>query len=294
MADTDLARKLALTWSKPANPPRAVRHKQDNLFGIVFEDGFRATLEFAPAHMCRELDARMRWIEALADTGFACPWPQRTVSGDFLAEDKPQSVVAFMMQETGGSPIPAQNDPAQLLHVYEELATLLADFHLSGDTISPTELSRENCELNHLGEKTGSDPAKDGFPEETHRAVEILKDQISTPNRVTNRFSARKVICQDGTYFINDFNDLKIGKQHEDLACLLIDGKEPSDLAARFEAICEGYEIGGISLNQADRMAILSQALMMESKKRNPDLRNIRTEVAGNSPVMELFRHHCM
>jgi hypothetical protein len=294
LVDTETVRTLALTFGKPANPPMEIRVKRENQFGVTFENGFRATLEFAPSEMAGQLDARMRWIEALADTGFACPWPQRTISGEFLAS-APHAMVAFMMQDTEGRPVNLKLNPVEQLAVYEELGTLLADFHLSADTVSLAELPGTNSGIIHANnvQKTEDVPTGENRPELTS-AIEILSERRPHPDCAINEFSISKVVRQDGMYILNDFNTLRIGKRHVDLACLLIDGKGPAELSDRFDAVCSGYEIGGISLNHDDRLTILSHAIVLKSKKPHEQNGFRGIEESQENKLLELFRRYCM
>ncbi|MEV8466104.1 phosphotransferase [Fluviibacterium sp. DFM31] len=261
MYDAVFAQDVAAAWQVDTQAPRVTSPGSGRIFEIRLTPRLSARLKFYPKAQAERVAARARWQEALADTGFACPWPQRTRSGDLVVHLKQAPSVAVMEQAIHGHPVQIPENRDAALATYGDLAALLADFHLSAESIDPLPFpARSNPDRNfdpnaaiaHFESKGQTEIA-----ELLSRLSGALTKSCDESRVCLGKLELSETLEADHTLYLTDMDTAGTGDRLRDLSRLLTLEKDPDRLESVFEAICRSYESGGILLKESDKAAIL-------------------------------------
>lgn len=262
------ARAAAPLWGTPQGAPRLVHIRENAVFDVMLENRLRVALRVhrgghraAPA-----VEDELRWMEALADAGFACPWPQRTRDGALTLRLEDGTLVSCL-QWVAGTHLADAPDHGDAGTLYRRLGALLADFHLTSDAVAPPRLARpawdmaafchpqaprwgaywENpCLAPHERDLllTTRDVARERFARLDHAPFGLIHGDVLADN----------VLLSGGELFLIDFDDGGEGYRAYDLATALIAHAGSSSEARLRDAILAGYDAAGGSLgNDIDR-----------------------------------------
>ncbi len=259
--DEDLigqAARAARAWGGLRGAPRLVHARENAVFDLRLEDGRRAALRlhrggYRAAGAIRD---ELRLCEALADAGFACPWPLRTTAGAFIAAE-PGTPVASMVQWIDAPTLAGVESPEARLSVYRSLGRLLADLHLTADAVAPDDLERPAWDVAGLCSPEAplwgrfwENPALSGDEAALLRrardAAAARLGEIGTRGMglIHADVLLENVLVQNRQLYLIDFDDCGWGYRGYDLATALIQHHGSPELPALTEALVEGYLAG--------------------------------------------------
>lgn len=247
------AMHAAAGWGQPARAPRLVAQRENAVFDVTLADGRRIALRLHRQgyQSAARVDAELRWLEALADAGFACPWPQRTRSGALT--DGRAGVTASALQWIDAPPLSDRSAPPGP-DLMRDIGALLADLHLTSDAVAPRNLARPDwradafCSADApLWGRFWDNPALSRPEAGLLRAARnAARDRLAAiPVDQTGLIHAdvlaENVLAAPGQLYLIDFDDGGIGYRLYDLATALIQHCDAPALADLSAALCEGY-----------------------------------------------------
>lgn len=278
MPDLALAQRTASAWGAVAGPliPRGDGRRSG--FEVRFADGRIALMSFHDSDQKPGLPDRMQWIEALADTGFACPWPQRTIDKLLVVDLGTGAQAATMMQKLPGQvpELPQATDARQSL--FFGLGEFLADFHLSADAVDGDKLGPARAGLTGSGEvlerHCRMHPQFPSLsPERKNAVLDVVKLMASTEHQgsdgsgtIHGDFSLRRVLLDNGQFYLTGFGKAGYGHRMCDLAFALLDIWHAPDFPILRAALLSGYCEGG-GMVYADTESALDISLAGEALK---------------------------
>lgn len=225
------------------------------MFEVLYDRGRRVALRLHPegAAGLQAAIAEQRWTESLADTGFACPWPQRTLDGA-LVPDLPEGIVASAVQwiEAPRLSEMLRRDPSGYGARFRAIGELLADLHLTSDAVAPPDLDLPDRSLAPLC-RTLSDPegaVRGGFTaaeaETVAAACRLALPRLATlpedwSGLIHGAIGPKRFLVDRGQLYLTGFQRGGRGLRLQDLARALLpvagDADEPSCRAA----LLDGY-----------------------------------------------------
>jgi Ser/Thr protein kinase RdoA (MazF antagonist) len=259
----DLAARAVAVWGVPAAPPVLVQARENAVFDVRLTDGRRVALRLHRAgYQGRDrVASELRWMESLADTGFPCPWPQRSINNALC--DDCTGVVASALQwidapsiaARGTASAPTTGEQAVL---YNAIGGLLADLHLTSDAVAPLDLDRPAW---LVGAFCDTDkPIWGRFWENPALSTSDSRLLIAARDAAQGRLAAipaaqiglihadvlRENVLQDGAQlYLIDFDDGGTGYRMYDLATALIQHCDAPNFADLRAAVLDGYGAGG-------------------------------------------------
>jgi len=262
------ARAAAPHWGTPASAPNLVHIRENAVFGVTLENRLRVALRVHRSgyQAARAVEDELRWMEALADAGFACPWPQRSRDGA-LALRLEDGTLVSCLQWIAGTRLADAAAQEEAGMTYRQLGALLADFHLTSDAVAPPRLERPAWDVEAFCHPqsprwgpfwnnpsleprereiliTARDVARERFGLLEHAPFGLIHGDVLADN----------VLVSGGNLFLIDFDDGGRGYRAYDLATALIAHAGSSSEARLRDAIVEGYDAAGGSLgNDIDR-----------------------------------------
>lgn len=262
MTDLDrLAAAAGASWGGFGQTPAPVAARENAVYRTALSDRTPVALRLhRPGYQDDAAIAdELALCEALADAGFACPWPYRTTRGEFVGTLPGGAHRASVLQWIDGRPlatVPEKDMP--LADRYAALGALLADFHLTADAVAPSLQARPGWDAARL---TGAgcawgDPVADPALTDDDRTVLLAgRDeararlaQIGEAGRgpIHGDALADNVLLQGDVLYLIDFDDCGPGFRLYDLATALISlvGRPGFDTATA--ALLDGYlDAGG-------------------------------------------------
>lgn len=261
---TALAASAARAWGSLAAAPRLVQSRENIVFELRLGDGRHSALRLhRPGYRSREaIRSELAITEALADTGFACPWPHRTTDGDFLHDPGPDLPLASLVQWIDGKPIggqthPFHGTPGDQIELYRQLGILLADLHLTADATAPRDHSRTPWDIQALCSPT--QPIWGRYWENPALSAENATLLQTARDLAAKRLSKipqtqcglihgdvlqENVLFTDNQLYLIDFDDCGTGYRLYDLATALIQHQASPYLGAIQDALIDGYIAG--------------------------------------------------
>ncbi|MCA8883960.1 MAG: phosphotransferase [Rhodobacteraceae bacterium] len=261
MADPAIAAQAAYAWGLPSGPPRAISGAGDRSFAVSYRDGRDAILQFHDQSTGDRLSARMKWIEALADTGFACPWPQRTLDGALLLTLDTGDAAVTLMQKVPGTVPELPQAAAERQALYFALGEFLADFHLSADAVDCDDLGdAEHASLGsaeEIADKCRTSAQFDQLaPEKQDAILQVLDIAGSAPpaaasdcGAIHGDFTRDRILRERGQLYLTGFTKAGHGARILDLALVLQDACDAPDFPLLRTSLLAGYCDGGGLLN---------------------------------------------
>ncbi|PWR02827.1 homoserine kinase [Meridianimarinicoccus roseus] len=263
------ALRAAQAWGRPTRAPRLVQRRENAVFDVTLDDGRRIALRLHRAgyHGGTGVTSELRWMESLADAGFACPWPQRTASGALT--DEAAGVTASALQWLTAAPVgagdalpdPRLGPPTEVLHA---IGALLADLHLTSDAVAPQDLARPDwrapafcCPNAPIWGRFWDNPALSPADAALLCAArDVARDRLAAiPAAQTGLIHAdvlqENVLAGDGVFYLIDFDDGGTGYRVYDLATALIQHADAPALTDLRAALTEGYAAAGGPLPRA-------------------------------------------
>jgi Ser/Thr protein kinase RdoA (MazF antagonist) len=253
----------AAAWGVLTRPPELIHARENIVFRVSFEDGRCCALrQHRPGYQtAASVHAELRLMETLADAGFACPWPQRTLSGA-LVSDSPERSLSSMVQWLDGAPLAGDGtvvsgDVGARQDVYRKLGGLLADLHLTADAVAPPDLPRHAWDVDAF---CGPDPLWGRYWENpaltppevdllllARAAVRVRLDNLPPEQSglIHGDVLQDNVLNVAGTLYLIDFDDCGSGPRLYDLATALIQHVDSPIFAELRQALIDGYLAGG-------------------------------------------------
>lgn len=264
MADalTGMATAAAAAWGRLAAAPVLVQNRENAVFRLRFDDGRDCALRLhRSGYQSPEgAAAELRLMEALADAGFACPWPQRTRDGALMAGGAGARLVS-VIQWIDAAPIGAGDRAldgrvADHQDTYRRLGMLLADLHLTADAVAPHDLRRPSWDAEAF---CGPEPRWGRFWE--HPALTAPEIDLLLVARTTARLRLESlppeqwgvihadvlqenVLDANGQLYLIDFDDCGFGPRLYDLATALIQHVDAPVYSELRDALVAGYLAG--------------------------------------------------
>jgi Ser/Thr protein kinase RdoA (MazF antagonist) len=235
-------------WGAPSAHPQRVAERENLVYRVRLTDGREAALRLhRPGYQSTDaIEAELTWTEALADAGFPCPRPFRTLTGALLGEpggDRLASMVAWIEA--------APMDPSTVN--FRRLGHLLAGLHAVTDRLALPSLPRpawdvvaflseaprwgrfwQNESLN-AQEQTlllaARDAARAALAARGAGDVGLIHADVLAEN-----------LLDDGDrLWLIDFDDAGYGDRMYDLGTALVGHWNRPDLPALTDALLDGY-----------------------------------------------------
>ncbi|QDY69946.1 phosphotransferase enzyme family protein [Qingshengfaniella alkalisoli] len=307
----DRAARAAEAWGGLATPPRLIVNRENAVFDVTLASGQRAALRLhRPGYQSPEtIISELRWTEALADAGFPCPWPQRTVDGGFIHTPDDGGPIASVVLWVPGEEIGAMGEQFggtadEQTGLYRRLGGLLADLHLTSDSTAPTDLTRHAWDIDAFCSDT---PLWGRFwenPSLTPKESQfLLTARDDARDRLTKRGTdgyglihadvLQENVLRDGRQlYLIDFDDGGFGYRLYDLGTALIQHEGQPNFDALKAAMIDGYRAEGGTLTDDDAAEIdlfvmlrglastgwvMSRAAPDDTKQRTYAERGLRT-----------------
>ncbi len=265
MYDAAFAQDVATAWQVETQAPQVTSSGSGRVFEIRLTPRLSARLKFYPKAQAERVAARARWQEALADTGFACPWPQRTRSGDLVVHLKQTPSVAVMEQAIQGQPVQIPEDPDAALKTYGKLAALLADFHLTAESIAPLPFPVKPDPDRQYNPDAAIAYFEDLGQTEVAQLLCRIAGELQNASDDTNvrlgNLNLSETLDSHDTLYLTDMDAAGTGDPIRDLSQILALENDPDRLGPVFEVLCQSYESGGILLKDRDKVSILCGAI---------------------------------
>lgn len=249
-------------WGGLADNPELIRDRENIVFRAQLLRGTQVALRLhRPGYQTAEaIRSEQRWTESLADTGFACPWPERTEDKDFIFDPKDGRPIVSVVRWVPGVPIgetgvPYRGDAARQNAVYRQLGALLADLHLTADATSPPDLERRAWNRSAFCDPEApiwgrywENPALDHVQSNLLCAARDLAcERLSAiPSEQTGLIHAdvlQENVLQDGKQmYLIDFGESGVGYRLYDLATALIQHVETPVYTELRQSLLKGYQ----------------------------------------------------
>ena len=253
----------AEAWGVLVGTPRLIQNRENAVFEVHLRDGRHAALRLhRPGYQTRKaIRDELRITEALADAGFACPWPHRTLSNDFVHASGAEAPLASLVQWIDGAPIGAMDrtfdgSPAGHITLYRRLGELIADLHLTADAVAPQDIARPVWTRAAF---CGDPPLWGRFwknPALASDEAALLLEARDVAARHIETFAVEDIglihadllqenILQSGNQlYLIDFDDCGTGFRQYDLATALIQHAERPNFVDLQDALVDGYRAG--------------------------------------------------
>lgn len=247
-----LAEAAAPHWGGFSGKPVPVALRENAVFRARLSEGPEVALRLhRDGYQSDEAVAEeLAIVEALADAGFACPWPWRTRTGDFVARLRDDRTRASVTQWIG-APSLAETPPDP--ERFSEIGALLADLHLTADAMAPQMAQRpawDTAALTGTGGPWG-DPSADPDLTDAERKLMAVsraaaRDRLATlPGPESGLIHgdplAENILAGPDGLCLIDFDDCGPGFRLYDLASALIATAGTPDHAAAAKALTAGY-----------------------------------------------------
>lgn len=282
-AATDTATAAARAWGGATSPPRLILNRENAVFEVRFASGWHGALRLHRQgyQSADAIRSELRWTETLADAGFACPWPLRTLDGA-LIHTVPDGPVASVVQWIDAAPIGAMGQPfagtmAEQTSVYHRLGALLADLHLTADQTAPDDLIRPAwdaralcCTESPLWGRFWANPALSAADTAllcaARDAAHARLIEIGTlgTGLIHADVLQENVLHKGRQLFLIDFDDSGHGYRLYDLATAVIQHEGTPAYVPLTDALWEGYQDEGGPL-PADARADLAMFVMLRA-----------------------------
>ncbi|MEM8957004.1 MAG: phosphotransferase [Pseudomonadota bacterium] len=266
------ASTAAEAWGGAEGTPRLVLNRENAVLDVRLRSGWRGALRLhRPGYQTREaIRSELRWMESLADAGFACPWPLRTQDEDFIYHTQTGQVVS-MLQWLDAAPIgPVERTCASAADtrtaLYGDLGALLADLHLTADLTAPRDLIRPSwdaralcCSEAPLWGRFWTHPALDQDEADLLRAARdaarnrLMELGTDGTGLIHADVLQENVLRKDHQLYLIDFDDCGHGYRHYDLATALIQHVDSPEYEALTSALWTGYVDAGGPLPDSAR-----------------------------------------
>ena len=235
-------------WGAPSFHPDLVAERENRVYRVRLTDGRDAALRLhRPGYQSAEaIEAELTWTEALADAGFPCPRPFRTLTGALLGEpggDRLASMVAWIEAAPMG--------PSTVN--FRRLGHLLAGLHAVTDTFALPPLARPAWD----GDAFLSDSPRWGCfwqnesltgPEQTlllatrDAARAALAARVSADVGLIHADVLAENLLDDGArLWLIDFDDAGYGDRMYDLGTALVGHWDRTDISTLTDALLDGY-----------------------------------------------------
>jgi Ser/Thr protein kinase RdoA (MazF antagonist) len=271
MIDADaiaFATRAAEAWGQIDGEPRMIANRENAVFDLRFADGARAALRLHREGYQSEaaITSEMRLTEALADAGFACPWPMRTRSDEFVHRPEGGPLVSVITwvegKALGAAGTRFNGRPQEQVRLYGLLGALLADLHQTADSVAPLDLDRPKWDADafcsdapHWG-RYWENPALS-----RDDAALLLTARDAARERLAGRHDLglihadvlqENVLRQGQHLFLIDFDDCGFGFRPYDLGTALVQHVETPAYEPLKEALIDGYLQAGGALAEED------------------------------------------
>jgi len=248
----------AAAFGRLAAPPDLVAWRENAVFSARLDDGRRVALRLhRPGYQSpAAIEEELRWTEALADAGFACPWPQRTRDGALLVEGGRGAV--SVVQWIEGRPFAAAGTAPPAPERFHALGALIADLHLTCDAVAPPLVARPVwdaaafCDPQApLWGRYWDNPALSAAERDLLCAArrEAAVRLAALPGQAWGPIHADilgdNVLEADGLMHLIDFDDGGPGFRQYDLATALVAHAEAPAYADLRAALVAGYAAAG-------------------------------------------------
>ncbi|MEM1360898.1 MAG: phosphotransferase [Pseudomonadota bacterium] len=282
------AQTTAERWGALTEPPKLLKRGKGVEFELRFASGPPGILRFHPAEGrdAAAIRSMLLLMESLADTGFACPWPLRTTDATFIYVTD-AGLVASVTQLLDADPLTDAPD-------MEALGALIADLHLTADTVAPEELDLPQLDLRELvnpalyRELSATD---EEMRKQIETALNSAADQLNTltamtPGIIHGAVLPENLLRQDHQLYLTNFDQCGVGHRAMDLATSMLPYAESGDWATQEAVLCQGYRDAGGSLSDEAQAQLPLLAMLIAIKH----LANSAPRV-GKGAVQQLVAH---
>lgn len=257
---TELANLAGAGWGGFDEEPAQVSLRENAVFFTRLSDARPVALRLhrdgyqSDAAIIEELAI----CEMLADAGFACPWPYRTDTDGFLyhlPDGKNRATVVQWIDAPPLSDTSLEDRPTA--DRYAAIGALLADLHLTADTVLPPPTARPSWDMDCL---TGGQPLWGDCVQDPALSTEAnaliaqaraaAKDRLAKiPTKETGLIHGdalpENILDRKGTLYLIDFDDCGHGYRLYDLATALIGEQDDDRRAEAAEALRDSYLAAG-------------------------------------------------
>ena len=254
--------EAALAWGGVQAPPRLINERENAVFEARLNSGAHVALRLHRAgyQSLEAVQSELIWTRELADKGFPCPRPVRSVAGDLvhcLASGQLASVVSWIdAAPIGENGVAFEGTFAEHLALMRIFGQLIRQLHDLTGALDTSELVRPRWDLDGL---LGETPHWGRFWEnpsltENERSIvqnarenaaQQLFENKDLPEGLIHADLLQENVLgnADGLHII-DFDDSGFGYHFFDLGTALIQHAEHPQLDALSAALCDGYGAG--------------------------------------------------
>jgi Ser/Thr protein kinase RdoA (MazF antagonist) len=235
-------------WGAPSAHPTLVAERENRVYRVRLTDGRTGALRLhRPGYQSPEaIEAELTWTEALADAGFPCPRPFRTLTGALLGEPG-AGRVASMVGWVDGTPM------APTPVNFRRLGHLLAGLHAVTDGLALPPLARPRWDADAF---LSDDPKWGRFWQNESLTGPEQTLLLATRDAARGAMAARGAgdaglihadvlaenLLDDGTrLWLIDFDDAGYGDRMYDLGTALVQHWDNPALPALTQALLDGY-----------------------------------------------------
>lgn len=271
---TARATERATAWGVLAETPRLVAERENVVFAVTFADGANAALRLHRDgyQNTGAIGAELRWTEALAEAGFACPRPLRTRDGELLTEAAGGRVASMVSWVEARHIAGTDLGGTWGRDIFQSLGALLGRLHVLTDAGAACDGAlRPAWDLDGL---TGPDPFWGRYWENPslsreeagrlstarERARDWLSD-LATPDTGLIHADAigENVLEAKGHLWLIDFDDCGTGYRLFDLGVPLVQHWDRPGLNDLADALIAGYgETRGVTPAREDLLRFMT------------------------------------
>lgn len=255
MTENDLlatAQTIAESWGDLTAPPKPSECSDPAVFELHFVSGPPGLLHFTPedGRGASVVQSVLLLMEGLADTGFACPWPLRTTDEGFIKVTT-DGQIASVTQLLDAEPLAGTPD-------LEELGALIADLHLTADTVAPEDLELPKIDPAKLTDATryqGLFAEDDAARSQIDTALDRAAGQLSnlpaaTQGVIHGAVLPENLLHQGHQLYLINFEHCGLGDRTIDLATALLPFVDSDDWDKRVAELCQGYQNAGGAISE--------------------------------------------
>ena len=250
-----LAAKVATLWGDLSEPPRLVVARENAVFDIRFKSGERGALRLHRAgyQTVEGILSELRWMERLADAGFRCPTPMRTLRGELVVAgdgDPAASVIRWIEAD----PIGAMGVPyAATPETYHIVGGLIGDLHRLTDGLDLSGIKRRSwCQEALLGdapdwgrfwENPALTPPEQDLLQNARRQAANRLSEMNEPDvgLIHADVLQENILSNEDGLWLIDFDDAGVGYRLYDLGTALIQHIHDDRYDEIADALAEGY-----------------------------------------------------